>query len=165
MLKQATQEKPARISAVFPTETEAAPPFHYEHYSELHSKHKEQTVFTYIPRLRGKFNGETVNFDELPWEERFIIYERLMFGFVGNLTEEIERASAKLKYLKKVEKTQEKKVKKVMDSIESSPALKAEELRGVVSKKTFSALMLYVKYAGNNRESILKFFKNLEKRK
>lgn len=165
MLKQVEEAAPIQRKAYFPSETEATPPFVREHYNDLHEKHKSQTVHTYIPRIRSSFNGELEKFDKLPREERFRLYECFMFGEVRNASEEISRAEAKLKYMKKIERTQEKQAKRLSDIIESKEDLKAEDMRAFLPPKMFARLMLYVKYAGNNRKSIRAFFKNLEKEK
>ena len=165
MLQQLQAETPVQRKTYFPSETEAAPPFIREHYNELHDKHKFQTVITYIPRIRGSFNGELEKFDKLPKEERFRLYENFMFGEVRNATEEIARAEDKLKYMKKVERTQEKQAKKISDMIDSKEDLKAEDMRVFLPPKMFARLMLYVKYAGNNKKTIRAFIKNLEKEK
>ncbi|MEM4271968.1 MAG: hypothetical protein QXH30_00055 [Candidatus Bilamarchaeaceae archaeon] len=165
MLEQLQEQAPLQRRAYFPSETEAAPPFAREHYNELPEKHKFQTIITYIPRIRNSFNGELDKFDRLPREERFLLYERFMFGQVRNASEEIARAEAKLKYMKKAERTQEKQAKKISEIIEGKEDLKAEDMRAFLPPKMFARLMLYVKYAGNNRKSIRAFFKNLEKEK
>lgn len=165
MLQQIQEETPVIKRSYFPSETEAAPPFVREHYNELHEKHKTQTIHTYIPRIRSSFNGELDKFDKLPKEERFRLYENFMFGEVRNASEEIARAEAKLKYMKKIERTQDRQAKKISDIIDSKEDLKAEDMRAFLPPKMFARLMLYVKYAGNNKKSIRAFFKNLEKEK
>ena len=165
MLQQLQSETPVKGKSYFPTETEAAPPFVREHYNELHEKHKFQTVITYIPRIRSTFNGELDKFDKLPKEERFKLYENFMFGQVRNAAEEIARAEAKLKCMKKVERTQEKQAKRISEIIDSKEELNAEDMRLLLPPKMFARLMLYVKYAGNNKKTIRAFFKNLEKEK
>jgi len=165
MLQQLQAETPVIKKSYFPSETEAAPPFVREHYLELHDKHKFQTVITYIPRIRNTFNGELDKFDKLPKEERFMLYEKFMFGEVRNAGEEISRSEAKLKCMRKAERTQEKQARKISDIIDGKEDLKAEEMRAFLPPKMFARLMLYVKYAGNNRKTIRAFFKNLEKEK
>ena len=163
MLQQKRYEETKPTLSYFPTETEAAPPFHHEHYEELHPKHKEQTVFTYIPHIRKSFNGEKEDFDNLPREQRFSLYEAIMLGRVRNLWEEIERLNARRKYEKKVKRSSSKKINEILELIDGNPKIRAEDLIHVLPKRVFSKLMLYVKYAGNNPATIRRFFENMEK--
>lgn len=167
MLQQKKQEgqKTERTVAQFPIETEAVVPFHHEHYEELHPKHKEQTVFTYIPVIRGNFNGEQEDFDKLSQEQRFQLYELIMLGKVRsiNLWDEIEKIKTRRKVEKKIKRSSSKKLNELLDLLEANPNLRAEDLIHFLPKRVFSKLMLYVKYAGNTQESIRRFFENMEK--
>ncbi|MBD3398110.1 hypothetical protein GF412_02855 [Candidatus Micrarchaeota archaeon] len=165
MLQQKKQEEQETKRAViqFPSETEAVPPFHHEHYEELHSKHKEQTVFTYIPSIRDGFNGEQEDFDRLPQEQRFQLYEMIMLGRVKSVWDELDKLKTRKKVEKKIKRSSSKKLNEILDMLDANPNLRAEDLIHVLPKKVFSKLMLYVKYAGNNPESIRKFFENMEK--
>ncbi len=163
MLQQKKHRETKPTLAQFPTETEAAPPFHHEHYEELHQKHKDQTVFTYIPIIRGNFNGEKEDFDRLPQEQRFQLYEMVMLGKVRNLWDEIDRIKTRKKVEKKLKRSSSKKLNEILDMLDADPTLRAEDLIHVLPKRLFSKLMLYVKYAGNNQDSIRRFFVNMEK--
>ena len=164
MLQQKKPKEEARKApAIFPSETESVPPFHHEHYEELHQKHKDQTIFTYIPIIRGNFNGEREDFDRLPHEQRFQLYEMVMLGKVQNLWDEIDRLNNKRKVEKKLKRSKSKKINEIMDMLDANPSLRAEDLIHVLPKRLFSKLMLYVKYAGNNQDSIRRFFENMEK--
>lgn len=163
MLAQKKKEEKAEELSSFPTARELVPPFHENHYYELHSRHREQTVYTYIPHIRGKFNGEREDFDALPRDERFQLYEMLMLGKVGCLWDEIARIKTRKKYAKKAKRSKSRKINELLEILEGNPGIKAEDLMGFLPKKVFSRLMLYVKYAGNNRETIRRFFENMEK--
>jgi len=163
MLAHKKLEQTKKALAQFPSETEAAPPFHEDHYYELHQRHKDQSVFTYIPSIRMKFNGEREDFDRLPQEQRFALYEMIMLGKVRNLWEEIDQLKTKRKVEKKLKRSSSKKLNEILDMLEADPTLRAEDLIHVLPKRLFSKLMLYVKYAGNNQESIRRFFENMEK--
>ncbi len=164
MLQQKKRLKETKQSlARFPIETESAPPFHHEHYDCLPQRHKDQSVFTYIPIIRGKFNGEREDFDRLPQEQRFQLYELLMLGRVHNLWDEIQQLKTRRKVEKKLKRSSSKKLNEILDMLENDPSLRAEDLIHVLPKRLFSKLMLYVKYAGNTQVSIRKFFENMEK--
>lgn len=163
MLQQKKEESARQSPLVLPVETEAAPPFHQDDYEELHPKHKEQSVFTYIPFIRSNFNGEKEDFDRLSQEQRFQLYEKAMLGHVSNMWEEIEKIKSRKKAHNKIKRSSSKKISEVMEMVESNPNLRAEDLVHILPKKVFSKLMLYVKYAGNNRDSIRRFFENMEK--
>lgn len=163
MLQQKKHEETKQVLKQFPTETEAAPPFHHEHYEELHQKHKDQTVFTYIPIIRGGFNGEGEDFDTLPQEQRFQLYEMIMLGKVRNLWDEIDQLKTRRKVEKKLKRSSSKKLNEILDMLDVDPTLRAEDLIHVLPKRLFSKLMLYVKYAGNNQDSIRRFFVNMER--
>ena len=163
MLQQKKYEETKKTLANFPTETEAAPPFHEDHYEELHQRHKDQSVFTYIPSIRGKFNGEKSDFDSLPQEQRFQLYEMIMLGKVRNLWEEIDQLKNRRKVEKKLKRSSSKKLNEILDMLDADPTLRAEDLIHVLPKRLFSKLMLYVKYAGNTQDSIRRFFENMER--
>lgn len=163
MLSQKKKEERDYELSNFPCASETIPPFHEDHYYELHSKHREQTVFTYIPHLRMKFNGEREDFDALPRDERFQLYEMLMLGKAKCLWDEIERIKTRKKYAKKAKRSRSRKINEIMELLEGNPGIKAEDLMNFLPKKVFSKLMLYVKYAGNNRDTIRRFFENMEK--
>ena len=88
------------------------------------------------------------------------------------LDDQIERSLKrlgldKLKTIRKVEKkikrSSSKKLNEILDMLDANPNMRAEDLIHVLPKKVFSRLMLYVKYAGNNQDSIRTFFDNMEK--
>jgi hypothetical protein len=161
--KNHEQQETKRTIAQFPSETEAVPPFHHEHYEELHPKHKEQTVFTYIPYIRKGFNGEQEDFDRLPQDQRFQLYELIMLGRVTSLWDELEKLKTLRKVEKKIKRSSSKKLNEILDMLDANPKMRAEDLIHVLPKKVFSRLMLYVKYAGNTQDSIRRFFENMEK--
>ncbi|MBN2121777.1 hypothetical protein JW721_01835 [Candidatus Micrarchaeota archaeon] len=163
MLAQKTKEESAQNLSSFPNARETVPPFHEDHYYELEAKHREQTVYTYIPHLRRKFNGEKEDFDALPQEERFQLYELFMLGKATCLWDEIEKVKTRRKYTNRVKRSNSKKINEIMEVLEGNPKVKAEDLMNFLPKKVFSRLMLYVKYAGNNRDTIRRFFENMEK--
>jgi hypothetical protein len=165
MLQQKTREEQETRQTIshFPSETEAVPPFLHEHYEELHPKHKEQTVFTYIPVIRRGFNGEQEDFDRLPQEQRFQLYELVMLGKVTSLWDELEKINARRRVEKKIKRSSSKKLNEILELLDANPALRAEDLIHVLPKRVFSKLMLYVKYAGNTQDSIRRFFENMEK--
>lgn len=165
MLQQKTREEQETKQTIvqFPSETEAVPPFHHEHYEELHPKHKEQTVFTYIPIIRRGFNGEQEDFDRLPQDQRFQLYELIMLGRVTSLWDELEKLKTLRKVEKKIKRSSSKKLNEILDMLDANPNMRAEDLIHVLPKKLFSKLMLYVKYAGNTQDSIRRFFVNMEK--
>lgn len=165
MLQQKKHEEQETKQSItqFPSETEAVPPFHHEHYEELHPKHKEQTVFTYIPSIRRGFNGEQEDFDRLPQDQRFQLYEMIMLGRVTSLWDELDKVKTRRKIENKIKRSSSKKLNEIFDLLEANPNMRAEDLIHVLPKKVFSRLMLYVKYAGNNRETIRRFFANMEK--
>ncbi|MCP4647302.1 MAG: hypothetical protein GY852_06130 [bacterium] len=161
--KKHEQQETRQTPVQFPTETEAVPPFHHEHYEELHPKHKDQTVFTYIPLIRKGFNGEQEDFDRLPQEQRFQLYEMIMLGRVTSLWDELDKLKTIRKVEKKIKRSSSKKLNEILDMLDANPNMRAEDLIHVLPKKVFSRLMLYVKYAGNNQDSIRRFFENMEK--
>jgi hypothetical protein len=161
--KKHEEQKTKRTAIQLPSETESVPPFNHEHYEELHPKHKEQTVFTYIPFIRSGFNGEQEDFDRLPQEQRFQLYEMLMLGRVTSLWEELDSLKTRKKVEKKIKRSSSKKLNEILDMLDANPNLRAEDLIHVLPKKVFSKLMLYVKYAGNTQDSIRRFFENMEK--
>jgi hypothetical protein len=161
--KNHEQQETKRTIVQFPSETEAVPPFHHEHYEELHPKHKEQTVFTYIPSIRKGFNGEQEDFDRLPQDQRFQLYEMIMLGRVTSLWDELDKLKTLRKVEKKIKRSSSKKLNEILDMLDANPKMRAEDLIHVLPKKVFSRLMLYVKYAGNTQDSIRRFFENMEK--
>ena len=161
--KKHEEQETKKAAIQLPTETEAVPPFHHEHYEELHPKHKEQTVFTYIPFIRSGFNGEQEDFDRLPQEQRFQLYEMIMLGRVTSLWDELDKIKTRKKVEKKIKRSSSKKLNEILEMLDANPNMRAEDLIHVLPKKLFSKLMLYVKYAGNNPESIRRFFENMEK--
>jgi len=161
--KNHEQQETKRTIIQFPSETEAVPPFHHEHYEELHPKHKEQTVFTYIPSIRKGFNGEQEDFDRLPQDQRFQLYEMIMLGRVTSLWDELDKLKTLRKVEKKIKRSSSKKLNEILDMLDANPNMRAEDLIHVLPKKLFSKLMLYVKYAGNTQDSIRRFFVNMEK--
>lgn len=165
MLQQKRKEEEAlrKQAPVFSASSEYAPPFHEDHYYELPQKHKDQTVYSHIPGIRRKFNGERDDFDALPREQRFSLYEMIMLGKVTSLWEEIERIKAKKKCARRIRRSESRKINEILDLLEADPKLRAHDLISVLPKKIFSRLMLYVKYAGDNPDSIRRFFENLEK--
>jgi hypothetical protein len=163
MLAQKKKELQEEARSVFPYARETVPPFHEDHYYELHSKHRENLIYTYIPHLRMKFNGEKEDFDSLPRDERFQLYEMLMLGKSRCLWDEIAKIKTRKKHAQKAKRSKSRKINELLEILEGNPGMKAEDLMNVLPKKVFSRLMLYVKYAGNNKETIRRFFENMEK--
>jgi hypothetical protein len=156
-LERTPVESVEREEYVLPKTPQYPPPFVRKHYNKLPGTHKEQLVFTHLPHLRKKFNGTVESIQSLPREQRFNIYEKMMLGEPVDVMEERALLESRVEVKRKIALSKEKELKTVLSLVKKNSKIRAEDLLGELSPKTFTRLMLYVKYAGDNQKSILRF--------
>ncbi|MCK4319123.1 hypothetical protein KAW38_00960 [Candidatus Micrarchaeota archaeon] len=152
MLKQEEQQIVPRLKKF--KRDEAVVPLPHERYSFLEEGHKESLIYSYIPVLRYKFNGEFEQVLNLEKDDRFAVYEGVILGVHSSIVEGINK-------IKKKKTRGRRKITRdeIISLILSNPKIKAEDLIGKVPPSLFSRLMLFVKYRANNQESLLEFLK------
>ena|GEM_PF-1023800 len=149
--------EPEEVIYLLPRTPQYPPPYVREHYDQLPGTHREQLIYTHLPHLRKKFNGTVESIRDLPRSQRLSIYEKMMLGEPVDVMEERALLESRVEVKKKIALSKEKELKVVISRVRKNQKVRAEDLLGELSPKTFTRLMLYVKYAGDNQKSILRF--------
>ena len=164
MLKLHTREEKEEMPPVrLPNEPQCYHPFPKDAYTALSELHKEQLIYTALPSMQRKFNGGLEAVLSLSRDQRFLIYEKIMFGEPVNLGHMVALAQQRIveeRSSRKSMRSRKKDIRSMLALVRKNPKIRAEDLVGELPMDVFARMMLYVKHAGNDSKALSRFLQN-----